>query len=225
MQPDVESPFSSIEVRWFFDVGHRDTVKSWFEEYSPVARSNDVRSVEWAGRKGDEPDTYLLLPGYPNMGIKWREGTLQVKGLVADVGDRSYAGRHEGHVQRWIKWTYAEVPEPLRALFLGTDEDKEVLVPVSKTRAVRLIEIEQSGEYIEVPGSKWIGQGVAFEMTDLQVRGRDFCTVGFEAFPDSTAVRDRFDDIVGEFLTGLEAPLLSLDLSMSYPSWLNGRLT
>ena len=51
------------------------------------------------------------------MGIKWREGTLQIKGRIEDQGARRFGTRNEGRVQRWIKWTYAEVPAAYRALF------------------------------------------------------------------------------------------------------------
>jgi hypothetical protein len=40
------------------------------------------------------------------MGIKWREGMLQIKGRVEDLGTRHMGTRHRGRVQRWIKWTY-----------------------------------------------------------------------------------------------------------------------
>lgn len=223
VEPGVGSPFSSLEVRWFFDGsdGERDAMARWFEECSPVGRSDDVGAVEWKGRKGDEPDTYLLLPGYEDMGIKWREGALQIKGLVSDVGPASYGGHHEGRVQRWIKWSFSDVPANLRTLF--RDEDR-TLVPVAKTRAVRLVEIENAGDYIEVPSSKWIRQGIAFEMTDLELDGEHFHTIAFEAFPDSDSLRKHFDHVVAGFLAGLEAPDLDLARSMSYPAWLNSRL-
>lgn len=227
MQPSVGSPFSSIETRWFFGGGDGDraTIKRWFEDYSPFEKATDIAPVEWAGRKNDEPDTYLLLPGYEDMGIKWREGKLQVKGLVADVGASAYSGRHSGHVQRWIKWTYAAVPAALRTLFSDDGADDRTLVPVYKTRAVRLVEIEASGEFAEVASSEWIRQGVAFEMTDLHLAGEEFYTIAFEAFPDTDCLRTHFDSVVGAFLQGLEGPRLDLARSMSYPAWLNGRLT
>lgn len=226
MEPGAGSPFSSLEVRWFFDADDRDrdTITSWFGEHSPFTRSDDVGAVEWAGRKGDEPDSYLLLPGYEDMGIKWREGTLQIKGLVSEAGRGSYGGHHLGRVQRWIKWTYANAPAALRSLFLDGGNDDRIIVPVSKTRAVRLVEIHAAGKYTEVPSSRWIRQGVAFEMTNLQVGGELFFTIAFEAFPDSDSLRAHFDRVVDGFLKGLEAPHLDLARSLSYPAWLNGRL-
>jgi hypothetical protein len=222
-EPGVGSPFSSLEVRWFFDGNRseRDAIARWFGEHSPVVRSDDVGAVEWKGRKGDEPDTYLLLPGYDDMGIKWREGSLQIKGLVSDVGRASYGGHHEGRVQRWIKWSFSDVPAVLRTLF---QDEEPTVVPVGKTRAVRLVEIGHSGEYTEVPSSKWVRQGIAFEMTDLQLGSEHFYTIAFEAFPDSTSLREHFDRVVEGFLVGLKAPDMDLARSMSYPAWLNGKL-
>ena len=221
MATDAQSPFTSIELRWFLDGGADDNraVKRWFEEYAPLPRTGDVAPVEWAGRLGDAPDIYLLLRGQGDVGIKLREELFQVKGLVADLGERTVGAGHVGRVQRWIKWSY--IDGPVRRLFTG---DERGLVEVGKTRAVRLIEIEGPGKYREVASSAWIEQGVAFEMTDLVVGGSRFSTIAFEAFPDSQSTRAEFDRVAGCLLDGLSEPRLGAAQSMSYPAWLNSVL-
>ena len=131
MPQGVQTPFASIEVRWFFagDPAKHPGIRRWFEQYSPFPRAPDAGAIEWRGRLGGQPDVYLLLPGQADMGIKWREDTLQVKGLVEDLGPHTFRERHEGRIQRWIKWTYADLPPAYRALFDAHGADGKIAEP------------------------------------------------------------------------------------------------
>ena len=217
----IQSPFTSVELRWFLQGGVDDNaaLKRWFENSAPLPASEEA-GVEWAVRRGDVPDSYLLLAGHADMGIKLREGAFQVKGLVADLGTRVFAEKHEGRVQRWIKWSYADTP--LQTLF---ERSEHVTIEVSKRRAVRLLEFVGAGIHTEVQSSTRVEQGIAFEMTDLRVRDRAFSTIAFEAFPDSASTRAEFDGVVASFLAELDEPRLGVANSMSYPAWLSSLLT
>lgn len=130
-------PFASHEVRWFFDgaVSDHPELKGWFETFAPFGRKGDFGPPVWMGRMGGEPDVYLLVPGADDMGIKWREGNFQIKGRVASLGVHSYCGRFRGQVERWVRWSYAGMPEAYRRLFLEGEGRGLVTVSVGKTRA------------------------------------------------------------------------------------------
>ena len=214
-------PFSSREVRWFFEgaLQDNDELMEWFRSAKPFARKRDVPAPALQGRLDDAPDVYLMLPGHTDMGIKWREGLLQIKGRVASVGPRSYCNRHEGIVERWVKWSYADLPEQYRALFESGQQQRTVRV--SKTRAVRMVDLQHGiAGAAEVDIKNWLDCGIAAEITDLEVEGRKYCTLGFEAFPDDAITREVFDDSVSAFLDSLGDPVLRIGQSMSYPAWL-----
>ncbi|HSM31718.1 MAG TPA: hypothetical protein VK854_13550 [Woeseiaceae bacterium] len=211
-------PFESIETRWFFegDSSLHSELRSWFESCAPFRRAADVRAPEWTGRAGGEPDVYLLMPGCTDMGVKWREGMLQIKGRVADLGTRNFGARHRGRVQRWIKWTYAEVPAAYRALF---DVNGSLqTAAVHKTRALRMISLD-SARPEEVAPDSTLERGVGFEMTDLELHGERYCSVAFEAFPGDEESEAGFDTVVERVLGELEIPL-GVGISLSYPDWL-----
>lgn len=44
------------------------------------------------------------------MGLKWREGKFHIKGRVSSVGTHVFAGRRHGNVERWMKWSYSDMP-------------------------------------------------------------------------------------------------------------------
>src|SRR5204863_427567 len=78
-----QTMFSSQEVRWFFDgsIEQFPALRSWVED--------GARNPQWIGRLGGKPDTYVVVPGGIDMGIKWREGQFQLNELsrvAADFG-------------------------------------------------------------------------------------------------------------------------------------------
>ncbi len=213
-------PFTSIETRWFFAGGseRHPGLRRWFETSTPFPRAAGIGAPEWRGRAGGAPDVYLLMPGCTDMGVKWREGTLQVKGRVEDLGVRRFDARHQGRVQRWIKWTCAEVPAACRALFADGERHGLATVSVHKTRALRMLSLEAAGPREVAPG-KVLDRGVGFEMTDLQLDGIRHCSIAFEAFPDDAVTAAGFDAVVTGFLREL-AETLAVEVSMAYPDWL-----
>ena len=166
------SPFASIETRWFFegDSSRHPDLRRWFESSTPFPRAAGVQEPEWKGRAGGAPDVYLLMPGCTDMGVKWREGTLQIKGRVADLGQRSFGNGHAGRVQRWIKWTYPEVPAAYRELFEADSAHELTSAAVHKTRALRMISLDSDEPEEVVPGTV-LARGVGFEMTDVDLHG------------------------------------------------------
>ena len=105
-------PLASQEVRWFFDgtATQHESLKRWFETIVPIPQRPGVGPLVWQGRLDDQPDVYLLVPGSDDMGIKWREGELQMKGRASSLGTQVFCGRHQGVVERWIKWSYTHMP-------------------------------------------------------------------------------------------------------------------
>ncbi len=214
-------PFTTIETRWFFDgdSGHHPALRRWFETCAPFPRGADVGAPRWTGRAGGAPDIYLLMPGCADMGIKWREGMLQIKGRVEDLGTRHMGTRHRGRVQRWVKWTYEEVPAACRSLFSSGATHGLATAAVHKTRALRMISLD-AAEPVEVMQGAVLQRGVGCEMTDLELDGKRCCSIAFEAFPDDAAAASGFDAVVTGFLDELPVSL-DAGASMSYPEWLS----
>lgn len=215
-------PFASIETRWFFDgaADHQPQLRQWFESSAPFPRRRDVGKPQWQDRTGGQPDVYLLMRGCSDMGVKWREGSLQIKGRVADLGARRFSARHEGRVQRWVKWTYTQIPAAYRALFETGSRRGLETASVYKTRGLRLVSLD-SGTPEEVAAGTVLGRGVGFEMTDILLDGERCCSIAFEAFPDDATTAGGFDAVVAGFVREL-AVTLPIDASKSYPDWLLG---
>jgi hypothetical protein len=72
----------------------------------------------------------------------------------------------------------------------------------------------------EIDAKTFVDRGLGCELTDLEVSGKQFCSLGFEAFPDDAAMHEAFFRAVSAFLVELKNVKLSVDKSMSYPRWL-----
>ena len=215
----VQQPFTSREVRWFFEgpLSLNSALRDWFFDCAPFGRGDGVTAPAWRPRRNDEPDIYLLLPGRENMGIKWREGLLQVKGLVAGVGERAFCERHAGSVERWIKWSYDSLPAEYAALFTATGV---TTASVGKTRALRLVDLAPPSP-VEVDPETIVKVGMGVELTQIVVEDREHCSLGFEAFPDERLTEAMFATAVEVFLESLVEIRLDAERSMSYAAWLN----
>jgi hypothetical protein len=216
--------WATQEVRWFFEgpVDQHVALLRWFEMTHPFPRSAAVGPLTWQAREGDEPDIYLLIPAGDDMGIKWREGRMQIKGRVAALGQQVYCGRHVGKVERWLKWSYDGLPEPYQRLFTRGDEADLRVYAVHKRRILRQIRLElAAGETEEVDAARIIKRGVTLELADIEVADRAYCSLAFEAFPDDAVMTNAFTSVVARILESLTKVELHASQSLSYPTWLS----
>lgn len=212
-----ELPLVSREVRWFLDGGinHHRSLKRWFEDKT----ARDPACL-WAEQRSD---IYLLVPESADMGIKWREGKLQIKGRVAACGTTVFGARHQGLVERWIKWSYEEVAEAYRSLFQAEEVGGLRRVSVRKIRALRKMRLDPfTGSACEIAPDAAIDRGLNVELVDLEVNGMTYCSLAYEGFPCDPAMATAFAEAVSLELVSLTEPRLHSTLSRSYPGWLAG---
>jgi hypothetical protein len=207
---------SSHEVRWFLEGGidQHPELRRWVEE--------GATDPKWTGRLGGKPDAYLIVPGAADMGIKWREGQLQIKGLECSLGTQKLAGSFEGKVERWIKWSYeGKSVEAAFSPWFNFSNATPRIVEVHKTRCLRKVRLNPfAAMAIEVDSKTLIDRGGALEVTDLRVGAQAFTSVAFEAFPNDSGMHGDFSLFVNAFLGKLSAVELDESNSMSYPAWL-----
>jgi hypothetical protein len=225
-------PLMSHEVRWFFpgELARFPELEQWIKGTKPFPDEGDVPPPEPEGRLGDAPDVYLLVPGAEDMGIKWREGELQIKGRVSRRGLQRFGHRFYGAVEVWAKWSYKhdDVKQAFTAWFGDGPSKTWVTVPVRKTRTLRKTRLDARGRYVEVSRKSYPDRGLGAELTDLEIEGRRYCSLAFEAFPDDSGMSDAFTEAVDAWLRDLEAAagvVLAEHQSMGYPQFLKGCTT
>jgi hypothetical protein len=155
------------------------------------------------------------------MGVKWREGLLQIKGRLSTLGVRDLGGGCAGQVERWTKWSYDGLPDPYRRLFANGGHIGLPTVAVHKVRALRKVRLDlPGGDGLEVDPLARMDRGLGFELTDIRVAEGHYCSVAFEAFPGDAAMEATFARTVAAFLDAGCGLGLAGENSLSYPIWL-----
>jgi hypothetical protein len=221
-------PWSTLEVRWFLSgppAAIGSALEAWFRGRPPDGGGDRPMPMTWQpAPPAWRQDRYLLVPGEDDIGIKWREGRLEIKGREAALGRRAFAPGIEGACERWVKWSYAggAVEHRFRRLFCNGAPPGVVIL--EKRRLQRHLRLEPSGG-VEVGPDDPRERGMDIELAQIRVAGSPephsglHWSLAFEGFPSDHALEE-FVQIVARFLEGCPALPLSAERSMSYPHWL-----
>jgi hypothetical protein len=200
----VYSMFATFEVRWFGAGATPDAVAEWFAA-APEAAAPPPRV-----------DHYLRLPDDDSLGIKLREGRVEVKQRQGEKETAAFHARVTGAVAHWRKWSFPLV-EGVSGL-AEIAETPRAWLAVQKARRLRSYALDAAGEITAVSPQDPPPQGCDWELTAVRLNGRPWWTVGFEAYgPDPAAILHR---VVAHLLAAYPPPPLTLDQSWSYPAWL-----
>ena len=235
-------PLITREVRWFFDgrlAADGAATVAWFTggaggqegEAVPVAWPAEWRSEDW------RTDRYLLLPDSDDVGVKLRQGRLDIKGRHSLIGIQRFGDGLEGEVACWTKWTLA-VPEWTVNSAAWSAIEANVSLRVAKLRMLRSMRfgedgvistpVEQGAEPALPQDSQGESSGkrqwnLQMELARIRLTEADADThwsLGFEAYPDDPSCCAPFAKAVATLLAGCPARPLVAERSMSYPRWL-----
>jgi hypothetical protein len=172
-----------------------------------------------AGTKVIE-DAYLLDPHLPGLSVKVRERrALEVKAYCGSPGLLEVLGRTRGRLESWQKWSFPHGPPS------HDSGDPAGWRPVSKRRRISWFSLAGGPARVGAPG---LGEqpGCAVELTEVDVRGEAWWSLGLEATGPAEALRGELDAAAALVFSqalpgGIE---LGLDNSTSYAQWLRQRL-
>jgi hypothetical protein len=203
--PAFKDPVPSVETRWFFPGRPTPQATAWLRAIA----GNESPKVQ-----DPRYDTYLVQPGNHALGVKLREGKLEIKRREADYGLVRWHERAAGRVGRWLKWGF-EDPSLRR--------DGPIPVPgwviVRKERTQVKFRLDNSGPPTLAGGGN-VPRGCAIEITALEVVGEAWWTIACEAFGHEERLRDDLDRAVAHLTASPDAPALEAYRSLDYPEWL-----
>lgn len=188
-------PADSLEARWIMSGPVPALMREWFARF-PV--SLETRE-----------DAYLLRPRLAGLSVKLRDGAaLEVKSYLGDAGIIDLPQRCRGRLECWRKWSFRyDTPGPH-----GDPPPGWTMVRKRRRRS-------------------WFPMGdpseanCVVELTEAEVHGGPWWSVGFEATGAADLLRDALEHAA---LALFARPLppgigLSLDKSRSYLDWLSER--
>ena len=199
--------FPTAEVRWFYRGAVPQQILAWFQRggQKPVAVSSRV-------------DHYLRLADGDLLGIKLREGRIEIKQRHGSAGAVRLHDRVAGQVQHWRKWSFPldEAGSELPGLLVPPSS----WIGVEKARRLRTYRVGGDDTIVAVSAREYPERGCGWELTGVRVRGEAWWSLGFEAFGEQATLRQRLLLVAEHVLCADEPPELEVQDSFSYPRWL-----
>jgi hypothetical protein len=198
----------TTEVRWFYQLSGSPAVPEfvwqWFRNLP-----GDLDAQE------ERVDHYLRLPEPAALGIKLREGRLEVKCRLAQLGQVVLGSQAAGQIEVWGKWVLAE-PEQVGASFHQPDLSWRAVI---KQRWLRCYQPDHEPSFAIPPPEAELGCDL--ELAQVHLGDSFWWSLALEAYGRSPVARQTFLLQVATRILGAgRPPGLDPVASMSYPRWL-----
>lgn len=195
----------TIEVRWIQAGPVPEAMFGWLGPFT-----------DWIEQREDR---YLADPSVPQLGVKIKGGIeLDLKAFRGSPGELAVPGGGRGLVEVWQKWRF-----PLDAVSLPSIDGSGWLA-IRKVRRRRSFHLAE-GRVVERPVSEAELPGCSVELTEFDVGGEVWWTLGLEANGDPDALERSLRATAESLFRDPLPEGLRLDLgdSMSYARWLGTR--
>jgi len=199
--------FPTVEVRWFGTGAVPAEVQRWFQGKEHEAEAQPPRT-----------DHYLRLGRNEDLGVKLREGRIEIKQRQRDFGLVRFHPQIAGRVEQWRKWSLS--------LAGGEGHLADILVPASawiavhKVRRVHTYQVAAGTKVGATPAGTYPGWGCNLELAELTVGDEPWWTLGLEAFGPEVALRETLLLVADQAFSHKQAPTLRAADSYAYPLWL-----
>ena len=194
-------------MRWFIRGSIPEEVREWFARGDPAPIHEPPRV-----------DHYLCIQKSNALGIKLREGRIEIKQRLHQYGNIRFHRRVTGAIEHWRKWSMplATTGESLAEILVP----KSSWIGVRKARMLRCYRCAADGQVIASPGG-YVDRGCHMELTGVQAGDRVWWTLAFEAYGTEPSLRASLASTMGYVLERDGAPI-SLDArdSYGYARWL-----
>lgn len=201
--------FPTVEVRWFFKGTVPAEVDEWFFSYGPNAEEQPPRV-----------DHYLRIVEGDSLGIKLREGRIELKQRYGQQAILRFGNQTEGCVEQWYKWSFelAQMHDANAAL----NSNSSKWIGIKKNRKIHMFGGIDLQPVRDLSSCDSLDQGCTWEIAKVKVDGSEeaWWSVGFEAFGKENELWDTMLIVADRILSLAKAPTFEIKHSYGYPSWL-----
>ena len=162
--------YHSKEIRWFFK-SENGSVAKWFE-----AKGSDLN------RAVARVDYYHRPSLSESLGIKLREGRLELKQRIKEPYEGLLFSGTSGPLEEWMKWSFKleEHDMEMKRILGGSGSDD--WLKVQKARILVKIGLNSKGETQYHTASEVLERGCQVEYTKLRIRDESLFSFGLEWF-------------------------------------------
>jgi hypothetical protein len=202
--------FPTAEVRWFWQGDAPDTALAWLKKLPGSHPAEETRT-----------DHYLIVSTTDALGIKLREGQIEIKQRIDGPHPESLSKDVDGYIERWTKWSFGlarEHPTLHQLMISGA------WVGIKKTRWLKEYRITKTGSVVPLGTNESSTQTCALEIAqvialDAHAKKR-WWTLGLEASGDEAQLTQTLRRTASDVLTSPFPGAMTEKSSRSYPQWL-----
>jgi hypothetical protein len=201
--------YPTVEVRWFHKGEIPPDVGRWFNEEDGDPEGQPARI-----------DHYLRVSEGESLGVKLREGRLEIKQRYGPSEVLRFGRNSTGRVEYWRKWSFLLArAESEISRFIGTSKR---WIGVRKERKLRAYKVTGKGVVSQVAISGNLDRGCGWELARIGIEGEDesWWSMGFEAFGQESELRDTLLLVAESILKMDTASRMGIEVSFGYPRWL-----
>ena len=199
--------YPTLEVRWFRQGAVPGGVLEWFLQCDPEPERGLART-----------DHYLPIPHSAAVGIKLRDGNLEIKRLHRELGLVHVHAGVSGVLEEWHKWRFPVGEDD--ATDPGGERPASPWIAVAKERLSRRYEVTDSGQVARMAPLQVGGTGGNLELTDVGALGQHWWTVSIEAFGPEASLGQAFSLVCERVFARGGPPGLDSANSYGYPRFL-----
>lgn len=179
--------FKSREIRWFYPTELK-SVEKWFMDNGYTFENADPRT-----------DYYLPLKNQDDIGIKLREGNVEIKQRIARTKKENISELANGYFENYIKWSFSSAEkDPLFQEII--EGEKFNWLGVRKERIGYKLKENQNGSIIRVKLDEFPEFGCQVEYTRIKIKEELWYTLCLEWFGDKEIEIDLsiLDEMLGD---------------------------
>jgi hypothetical protein len=200
---------TSNELRWFYPGTIPEDIEVWFQQNCLIDQMQPPEKGE---------DQYLYAPECDYLGIKLRQGRLEVKWRKAEFGAVRLAEFIEGKVEKWAKWI---CDDPTGESFQpATVLGNSTWVNVQKVRYSQSYKILSDFSVQPVVTNELSENGCDVEITHLLIQNHAWWSLAFEAFGEDTLLMGNLQATANLLLNTYQCSKLLIANSYAYPHFL-----
>lgn len=197
---------TTAELRWFYPGKLPQAVIHWF---------NNEQLGKHLAPTEEREDTYLYVPESDFVGIKLRQGRLEIKWRKAELDNLEF-GKVTGKAEKWAKWLCEDASNESfqPQVVIG----KKAWVSIQKVRTQRKYQVSLEQTVVAIPINDSSDRICSVELTQLKIHNDLWWSLAFEA--SGNELTDTLKIVAEWVLQFYCEPTLSLPDSYAYPIWL-----
>ncbi|BAZ53186.1 hypothetical protein NIES4103_58580 [Nostoc sp. NIES-4103] len=194
------------ELRWFYPGMIPEDIEVWFQQNCLIHQRQPPEERE---------DRYLYTPECNYLGIKLRQGRLEVKWRKSEFGVLRFGEFVEGMAEKWGKWLCDD--HTGESFQLAQILDSSSWVNVHKVRYSQPYQVLPNFSVQPVAANEHIKNGCHVEITFLVIQDHPWWSLAFEAFGEDAHLIDNLQATANCVFNTYRGSKLQAQNSYGYP--------